>query len=171
MRALLEKYPKVFDASIGRISNVQSNLLLKKDAQPVFLKAWKTPFNMLKMIKDELDKLVAKSVLTKVNSSNWVTRIVPVKKSQNRVRVCDDYKQTVNPNLVVERHPLANVDELFASLTEGKKFSKIHLVQAYLQLEVAPEDREILMLSTHSDLYRPNRPMFGVASTPAIWQR
>nr|XP_029711524.1 uncharacterized protein K02A2.6-like [Aedes albopictus] len=144
---------------------------LKNNARPVFLKARKIPFNLQKTVEDELDKLEAEGVLTKVNQSNWATPIVPVKKSQGRVRICGDYKQTVNPNLVVDRHPLPTVDELFASLAGGKKFSKIDLVQAYLQLEVAPEDREILTLSTHRGLYRPNRLMYGVASAPAIWQR
>ncbi|XP_055543132.1 uncharacterized protein LOC129728704 [Wyeomyia smithii] len=65
------------------------------------------------------------------------------------IRICGDYKQTVNPNLKVDQHPLSTVDELFASLAGGDKFSKIDLVQAYLQLEVAPEDREILTLNTH----------------------
>ncbi|XP_062715667.1 uncharacterized protein K02A2.6-like [Aedes albopictus] len=171
LKALLERYPKVFDSSIGRISNVQANLPLKKNARPVLLKARKIPFSMVKTVEDELEKLVAEGVLTKVNSSNWATPIVPVKKSQNRVRIYRDYKQTVNPNLVVDKHPLPTVDELFASLAGGKKFSKIDLVQAYLQLEVAPEDRELLTLSTHRGLYRPNRLMYGVASAPAIWQR
>ncbi|XP_055622161.1 uncharacterized protein K02A2.6-like [Toxorhynchites rutilus septentrionalis] len=104
---------------------------------------------MLKAVEDELEKLVAEGVLTKVNSSNRATPIVPVKKSQNRVRICGDYKQNVNPNLVVERNQLPTVDELFASLAGGIKFSKIDLVQAYLQLKVTSEDREILTLSTH----------------------
>nr|XP_029717335.1 uncharacterized protein K02A2.6-like [Aedes albopictus] len=133
--------------------------------------ARKIPFNLQKTVEDELDKLEAEGVLTKVNQSIWATPIVPVKKSQGRVRIGGDYKQTVNPNLVVDRHPLPTVDELFASLAGGKKFSKIDLVQAYLQLEVAPEDREILTLSTHRSLYRPNRLMYGVASAPTIWQR
>ncbi|XP_062541905.1 uncharacterized protein K02A2.6-like [Armigeres subalbatus] len=171
LKQILERFPKVFDDSIGKICSVQASLPLKKNARPVFLKARKIPFNLQKTVEDELDKLEAEGVLTKVNQSNWATPIVPVKKSQGRVRICGDYKQTVNPNLLVDRHPLPTVDELFASLAGGQKFSKIDLVQAYLQLEVAPDDREILTLSTHRGLYRPNRLMYGVASAPAIWQR
>ncbi|XP_062538906.1 uncharacterized protein K02A2.6-like [Armigeres subalbatus] len=171
LKQILERFPKVFDDSIGKICSVQASLPLKKNARPVFLKARKIPFNIQKTVEDELDKLEAEGVLTKVNQSNWATPIVPVKKSQGRVRICGDYKQTVNPNLLVDRHPLPTVDELFASLAGGQKFSKIDLVQAYLRLEVAPEDREILTLSTHRGLYRPNRLMYGVASAPAIWQR
>ncbi|XP_058817327.1 uncharacterized protein K02A2.6-like [Topomyia yanbarensis] len=171
LEKVLAKYPRVFDNSIGKISSVQANLPLKSNVRPVFVKARKMPFNMQKIVENELDKLVAEGVLTKVNQSNWATPIVPVKKSQNRVRICGDYKQTVNPNLVVDKHPLPTVDELFASLAGGIKFTKIDLVQAYLQMEVAPEDREMLTLSTHRGLYRPNRLMYGVASAPAIWQR
>ncbi|XP_058817568.1 uncharacterized protein K02A2.6-like [Topomyia yanbarensis] len=171
VKKVLLKFPRVFEESIGKISRVQANLPLKKDARPVFLKARKIPFNLQKVVEAELDKLVEEGVLTKVNQSNWATPIVPVKKSNNRVRICGDYKKTVNPNLVVDKHPLPTVDELFTSLAGGKKFSKIDLVQAYLQLEVAPEDREILTLSTHRGLYRPSRLMYGVASAPAIWQR
>lgn len=53
----------------------------------------------------------------------------------------------------------------------GTVFSKIDLLQAYLQLEVRPKDRELLTLNTHKGLYCPTRLMYGVASAPAIWQR
>ncbi|XP_011862003.1 PREDICTED: uncharacterized protein K02A2.6-like [Vollenhovia emeryi] len=53
----------------------------------------------------------------------------------------------------------------------GTVFSKIDLLQAYLQLEVRPQDRELITLNTHRGLYRPTRLMYGVASAPAIWQR
>ncbi|XP_055590350.1 uncharacterized protein K02A2.6-like [Uranotaenia lowii] len=168
---LFKKYSSVFEDSIGRISSVQANLHLKPNAKPVFLKARKLPFNLKSVVDKELDKLVAEGVLTKVDHSDWATPIVPVKKSENRVRICGDYKQTVNPLLLVDQHPLPTVDEMFSTLAGGKKFTKIDLVQAYLQLEVAPADRCILTLNTHRGLYRPTRLMYGVASAPAIWQR
>ena len=45
----------------------------------------------MKILVEELNKLVMKVVLTKVDSSNWTTTIVPVKKLGNRVRICGDY--------------------------------------------------------------------------------
>nr|XP_012150420.1 PREDICTED: uncharacterized protein K02A2.6-like [Megachile rotundata] len=50
-------------------------------------------------------------------------------------------------------------------------FSKIDLLQAYLQLEIRPEDRELLTINTHKGLYKPTRLIYGVASAPAMWQR
>lgn len=60
---------------------------------------------------------------------------------------------------------------MFAKLANGNKFSKIDLAQAYLQLEIAPEYRELLTISTCKGLYRVNRMMYGIASGPTIWQR
>ena len=87
------------------------------------------------------------------------------------MRLCGDYKITLNPNLLVDEHPLPTVEELFATVSRGETFSKLDLSQAFLQLEVRQQDRDLLTLSTHRDLFRPTRLMYGVASAPAIFQR
>lgn len=92
-------------------------------------------------------------------------------KRDGSVRICGDYKVTVNPHLIIDNHPLPTTNELFAKLAHGIKFSKIDLKQAYLQLEIAPEYREILTLSTCKGLYKVNRLMYDIALGPAIWQR
>lgn len=92
-------------------------------------------------------------------------------KAQNKVRLCGDYKLTVNKNLLVDEYPLPTIDELFANMAGGDKFSKIDLAQAYLQMTVRSEDQPILTLNTHLGLFQPTRLMYGVASAPAIFQR
>ncbi|XP_039306745.1 uncharacterized protein K02A2.6-like [Solenopsis invicta] len=116
-------------------------------------------------------RLVKDGILEKVNTSRWATPIVQVLKKNNRVRLCGDFSVTSNPNLVIDEHPLPTVDELFAAMAGGTKFTKIDLEQAYLQLEIREEDRELLTLSTHKGLFRSTRLMYGTASAPAIWQR
>lgn len=99
------------------------------------------------------------------------TPIVPILKADGRIRICGDYKTTVNAKLIVDEHPLPTINEIFAKLAGGKKFSKIDLRQAYLQLEVDQTSSEILTLNTYRGLYKVNRLMYGIASAPAIWQR
>lgn len=53
----------------------------------------------------------------------------------------------------------------------GQKFSKIDLTKAYLQMEIHPDDRHLLTLSTHKGLFQPKRLLFGMASAPAKFQR
>ena len=109
-------------------------------------------------------------ILTKVNWSEWATPVVPVIKNGN-VRLCGDFKQTINPVLHVQQYPLPRIDDIFASLGGGKKFSKIDLRQAYLQMEMEEESKKLLTINTHKGLFQYNRLVFGVASVPAIWQQ
>ncbi|XP_055590407.1 uncharacterized protein LOC129742525 [Uranotaenia lowii] len=156
---------------IGKIVGVQASLNIRPDSSAVYMKARPVAFAVRDAIDREIDRLVADGVWEKVERSEWATPVVPVLKTGGRVRLCGDYKITINPCLLVDDHPLPTVEELFASVAGGEKFSKLDLSQAYLQLEVRPEDRELLTLSTHRGLFRPTRLMYGVASAPAVFQR
>jgi hypothetical protein len=122
-------------------------------------------------VERELSRLENEGILSKVDTSEWPSPIVPVMKPNGCVRICGDFKTTVNPMLNVDQYPLPRIDENFATLAEGQKFTKIDLRQAYLHLEVDDESKPLMTIHTHKGLYRYNRLLFGIASAPAIWQR
>ncbi|XP_062540860.1 uncharacterized protein K02A2.6-like [Armigeres subalbatus] len=168
---ILDKYSRVFNGSIGKMTGVQATLNMRADVQPVYIKQRPVAFSVRDSVETEIDRLVKDDIWEKIDHSDWATPVVPVRKAGGKVRLCGDYKITINPNLLVDDHPLPTVEELFATVAGGDKFSKIDLSQAYLQLEVREEDRCLLTLSTHKGLYRPTRLMYGVASAPAVFQR
>ncbi|XP_029165366.1 uncharacterized protein K02A2.6-like [Nylanderia fulva] len=168
---LLDCYKKKLDPSLTKIRGLQASLTTKENINPIFLKARTVPFKLVPLVEQELQTLVEDGILEKVNTSRWATPIVPVLKKNNKIRICGDFSVTINPNLLTDKYPLPTVDELFASMAGGTKFTKIDLQQAYLQLEVREEDRELLTLNTHKGLFRSTRLMYGIASAPAIWQR
>lgn len=100
----------------------------------------------------ELKHLEREGILYKVKFSDWATRIVPVVKPNGTVRVCGDYKSTVNPQLKTEEYPLPRVDGVFAKLAGGQRFTKIDLKQAYHQMEVEEESQKYLRINTHQEL-------------------
>jgi hypothetical protein len=169
--SFMQKYPSVFDKSIGKIEGIEAHLILKENAKPIFIKHRTMPFSLRDPVEKELNHLVDQGILQRVDISKWATPIVPVKKANNKVRICGDYKVTVNPNLLVPEYPLPTIEELFADMSGGIKFTKIDLTQAYLQLSVNENDCELLTLSTHVGLFRPTRLMYGIASAPAIFQK
>ena len=149
----------------------KARLALKEGSQPKFCKARPVPYAMKPKAEVELKRLEKEGILPKVKFSDWATPIVPVAKSNGTVRICGDYKTTVNPQLQTEEYPLPRIDNIFAKLAGGQKFTKIDLRQAYHQMEVEEESQEYLTINTHQELYRYNRLVFGITSAPAIWQR
>ena len=91
-------------------------------------------------------------------------------KEGRRVRICGDFKVTLNSCLQVDQYPMPKIDDIFANLAGGQKFSKIDLRQAYLQLPMDEESVKLLAINTHKGLYQVTRLPFGVASSLAIWQ-
>ena len=67
----------------------------------------------------ELDKLQSDGVISPVTFSKWAAPIVPVVKSDGKIRICGDYKLTINQAARVDKYPLPKADDLFASLSGG----------------------------------------------------
>ena len=63
------------------------------------------------------------------------------------------------------------MEDIFANLGSGQKFLKIDLRQAYLQLPLSEESRPLTVINTHKGLYAYNRLVFGITSSPAVWQK
>ena len=54
---------------------------------------------------------------------------MPVPKKEGSVRLCGDYKVTVNPELQAGQYPLPRIEDGFANLAGGWEFLKIDLRQ------------------------------------------
>ncbi|XP_052814164.1 uncharacterized protein LOC128241260 [Mya arenaria] len=152
---------------IGHAKGFKTPLTLKDDVTPKFMKARSVPFSMKSKIEKELNNLEREGKFTKVNTSEWATPIVSVFKSTGDVMIKGYFKVTVNQALKVDKYPLPRVDDIFANLSQGQKFTKLDSRQAYLHFEV-DDSKEVLTINT---LYRYNRSLYGIASFPAIWQR
>ena len=124
------------------------------------------------MVGMELDRLVADGILEPVQYDNWASPIVPMLKSDGTsVRVCCDFKATVNPVSALDHYPIPKVEDLFATLAGGKLFSKIDLSQAFQQVPLEEESKKYVVINTLKGLFRYTRLPFGVSSAPGIFQR
>ena len=114
------------------------------------------PFALKDKIADELLRLEKEGVLEKVDSAEWATPIVPVLKPDNTVRICGDYKVTINPILDVPAYPLPTAEEIFSKLNGGQKFSKLDLSHAYQQVlldEESPSWLPLIRISDYTDIH------------------
>ena len=95
--------------------------------------------------------------------------IVAVHKPTGKVRICEDFKVTINPVLKSDIHPFPLSEELFHKLNQGCKFSNV--ADAYLQIELKDKSKELVAINTHQGLYRYKPLPFGLSCTPAVFQK
>uniref|UniRef100_A0A5S6R3L9 RNA-directed DNA polymerase n=2 Tax=Trichuris muris TaxID=70415 RepID=A0A5S6R3L9_TRIMR len=122
-------------------------------------------------VKKEIDRLTESGIWIPVKSSVWAAPIVIVPKSTGSIRICGDFKLSVNSQLEVEHYPIPRIEEIFHKLGKGQTFTKIDLADAYLQIELDDESKIFMVVNTPFGLYQYQRLPFGVASAPSIFQR
>ena len=165
------QYPDVFKNSLGLLKATQAKLYLREGSTPKICKPRTIPFGIKYQVETEIKRLVLEEILEKVNFSDWATPIVPILKSDGSIWVCSDYKVTINPELQVGQHPMLTIRNIFASLGGSQYFSKIDLSQAFNQIELSPESQRLTTINTPWGLFQYTRLCFGIANSPAIFQR
>ncbi|XP_064389221.1 uncharacterized protein K02A2.6-like [Halichondria panicea] len=127
----LSKHKGVFSPELGKAAHVEAKLQVEQDATPTFCKARKVPYALREKVENELNRLEANGIIEPVKFSNWAAPVVPVLKPDGSIRICGDYKQTVNKAAKLDPYPLPKIENLFARLAGGKKFTKLDIAHAY----------------------------------------
>ena len=167
---LMQDYKEVDKADLGKVVKMEARLRIKDGAQPIFFKPRPVPFALKEGITRELNRLEASGVIEKIEYSDWAAPIVPVRKPNGDIRICGDFKVTINPYLDNPEHPIPSADELYQRLNGGKKFTKLDLSQAYQQLPLHPESRKYVTVNTQNGLYAYKRMPYGISAAPQIFQ-
>lgn len=171
LQDILDEYSEVFEDKLGTVRGVTAKIHVESTAIPRFHKARSVPFVLWPKVEKELERLQQQGIIEPVHFSDWAAPIVPVVKSNRSVRICGDYKVTVNREVKLDKYPIPRINDLFACLAGGKKFSKLDLSHAYEQILLDPDSCKCVTINTHRGLFTYNGLPFGVASAPSIFQR
>ena len=167
---LIQQYKDVISDKLGHCKKAKAKLYMKEDAIPKFHRPRPLPLALKAKVEKELERQMKLRIIQKVDVSEWGMPIVPVVKPSGALRLCGDYKVTVNPQLQVNEYPLPRPEELYATLNGGQKFTTLDLSEAYLQIELEEGAKVYTTINTHKGLYCFNRLPYGIASAPAMFQ-
>ncbi len=133
----------MFQEGIGTLHHIKGKIVLDSDATHKFHKARPVPYAVRQKVEAELDRMEAEGILSKVDWSAWATPVIPVTRKTGNIRLCGDFKVSINPVLQAEQYPLPRIEDIFANLAGGQKFSKVDLAEAYMQMEM--EESKVLL--------------------------
>ena len=107
------------------MGGVRAHLSLKSNARPCFWCPRSVPFAIKDKVGQELDRLEEAGVLQRVDHSKCAAPIMPVSKRDGSIRICGNYKVTVNPTLQIDHYPLPKPSDLMTCLTGGKSLASL----------------------------------------------
>ena len=165
------EFPDLFSEGLGCFKGHQVSIDVDPSVPPKFCKARSVPYTVRAKIDKELDRLVKEGIISPVTHSPWAAPVVPVEKADDKIRLCGDYKLTVNRAARLDTYPIPSLEDLFSGLAGGQVFSKLDMSQAYAQLCLDEESKCYTVINTHRGLFKYNRLSFGVSAAPGIFQR
>ena len=116
---ITKEYEILFVNTPGMYNKSTTKIHIKENTRPVALKCRHLAHALKSTVEKEIERLVTLGHLKPVNVSEWATPIVPVLKGNEEVRICGDFKLTLNPNVIIDKYPLHTIDDIFAKLQRG----------------------------------------------------
>ena len=131
VNSILDRHKNVFREELGTLQGFEAKIYVDPTAKPVLCKACSVPYAMKVKVEEELERLVKQGILEPVEFAEWAAPIVLVVKSdKSSVRICGDFKLTVNKASKLDQYPIPRMEDLFATLNGGKTFTKLNMQQA-----------------------------------------
>nr|VZH96762.1 unnamed protein product [Spirometra erinaceieuropaei] len=96
-----------------RWSDCRHQKTFQSDFRPRFFKARTVPYALAPKVEEELDRLQKADIIELVQYSEWAAPIVPVLKTDGSVRICGDYKLTINSATKLNPYPLPRIEDLY----------------------------------------------------------
>ena len=169
---ILRRHEKVFREELGTYTGDHVKILVDPTEHPRYCKARPVPYAMRDKVEAELQRLQEQGVIEQVTHADWAAPVVAVlKKDKETVRLCGDYKQTVNRAVKLDRYPIPSIEDIFTKMTSCTVLSTLDMSEAYQQLILDEESRRLVTANTHRGLFQYKRLPFGLASAPGIFQR
>ena len=154
------------------VKGFYASIALCDQSKPMrFFKARNVPLHLKAMVDDELTSLEKQGIITPIKYSTHASPVVWVKKPDGGLRMCVDFKATLNGNIQSDAYPLPTVEEIFGRIGNATKFAKVDLKSAYWQIALDDETKKLSVINTTKGLYTINRLQMGMKNASAIFQR
>ena len=155
----------VFKDEPGTVKKVQITIAVDLIIKPKVYRPSPVPCTLKDKVESELNCLVDLDIYKPIPASPWAAPIISVIKAtaQGRsIQICGDHKQFVSKVPFCNKYPIPKTEDILATFSGGQKFTKLDLLQAFQQLILSPDSRDLLIFDLHKGLFRPIRLQFAL---------
>ena len=113
---LVKNYNEILSSELGTMKGIKAKVSTETNSQLKSMEARGIPFAMKEAGEAEIDQMTKHSILKSVPYSKWASPIIIVWKSDGIVRICADYKCTVNLVIKNDTYPQPTPEQLFLKI-------------------------------------------------------
>ncbi|KAL0440333.1 UNVERIFIED_CONTAM: Transposon Ty3-G Gag-Pol polyprotein [Sesamum latifolium] len=124
----------------------------------------------MKIIKEEVDKLLAAGYIRPVQYPEWLANVVLVPKSNKKWRMCIDFTN-LNRACPKDSYPFLRIDALVESTVGSEIMRFLDAFQGYNQISLEPQDQEKISFVTEQGIFCYRVMPFGLKNAGATYQR
>jgi len=123
----------------------------------------------LKEVRKWIDENLSKSFI-RASSSSAASPILFVKKKDNSLRLCVDYR-ALNDITVKDQYPLPRIEEILNQIKGYRYFTRLDLQACFIQIHIKEGDEWKTAFRTRYSLFEFLVMPFGLTDAPATAQR
>lgn len=169
---IVKAFPRTVNGKIGRTQLIQHKIVLNQNLNEI--KHKKVPIYSVspkieKEVEKEIERLISLDLIEECES-DFLNPLLPVRKGENKWRLCLDARR-LNSFTKRDEYPFPNMSQILHRIEKSKYFTTIDLKDAYHQVLLHPDSRDLTAFRTSKALYRYKTMPFGLLNSGATLTR
>ena len=121
-------------------------------------------------VQKELNKLLSAKIIFPIRHTQWVSKLVPVRKKNGEIRLCVDFRN-LNKASDKDNYPVPPMEQILQQVSGSERLSLLDGFSGYNQVLMSPSDQLKTTFRTPWGTYAYRKMPFGLINAGATFQR
>ena len=170
---LIKKFQKVFEQT-EQLSCITEVPITTVEGKSEFVRQHPIPHKFKDGLKNEILKMLKMGIIEPCkNPRGWNSPILPVKEKNGEIRLCANFKRTINLHLSEssDKYQLPVTEPLFQQIGKNKYFASFDVRSSYWQLKIREQDRYKTAFQFENQCYNFIRLPYGLKNSGDLFCR
>lgn len=156
------------DRNKTKTTSMKARIILR-DETPVYQNPRRLSYHEKKEVDRQMEDWLKEGII-KPSCSEYASPIVLVKKKDESIRICQDYRK-LNEKIVKDHFPMPLIEDHLDRMCGAKIFSTIDLKNGFFHVPLEESSCRYTAFVTPTAQYEFLKTPFGMCNSPAVFQR